>query len=385
MTLRSPRLVHLDMMRGLAALAVVIGHIRGFLLVDYGELPSRGLPNTALYFVTGLAHHAVIAFFALSGFLVGGKVLKEMLSGSWSWEQYVVARLVRLWTVIIPALGLTLLMDLVGRALGGGLGYNGIYYPLLSSGPIPSAPADYSFSTLLANVLFLQTIVAPTYGSNGPLWSLANEFWYYVVFPLAAAAVIVRSPVWQRLGAAVFAAALALSLPTQMMVLGLIWVGGALAHYLMTLKEPRPGFSSPIYLIGAGALAASVCYDAMGWSHDLLLGSAWALLLPGLVALPHVGGIYARVATGLSEISYTLYATHFPLLALIWFTAIAPMQWTPGFTSLAVGLGALALTLAYATVIWWCFERNTLRVRATAMRWIQLRRVETDDKVEMPS
>lgn len=26
----------------------------------------------------------------------------------------------------------------------------------------------------------------PIFGSNGPLWSLANEFWYYVLFSLAA-------------------------------------------------------------------------------------------------------------------------------------------------------------------------------------------------------
>src|SRR6185369_2558000 len=36
----------------------------------------------------------------------------------------------------------------------------------------------------LANAVFLQTIAAPTFGSDAPLWSLAYEFWYYVMFPL---------------------------------------------------------------------------------------------------------------------------------------------------------------------------------------------------------
>src|SRR6202030_1593882 len=36
----------------------------------------------------------------------------------------------------------------------------------------------------LGNLFFVQTILCRTFGSNGPLWSLANEFWYYVLFPL---------------------------------------------------------------------------------------------------------------------------------------------------------------------------------------------------------
>jgi peptidoglycan/LPS O-acetylase OafA/YrhL len=38
------------------------------------------------------------------------------------------------------------------------------------------------------NAFFLQTIAGPTFGSNGPLWSLAYEWWYYVLFPLVLAA-----------------------------------------------------------------------------------------------------------------------------------------------------------------------------------------------------
>src|SRR5262249_14488667 len=37
----------------------------------------------------------------------------------------------------------------------------------------------------LGNLFFLQTILVPTFGTNGPMWSLANEFWYYVLFPCA--------------------------------------------------------------------------------------------------------------------------------------------------------------------------------------------------------
>jgi peptidoglycan/LPS O-acetylase OafA/YrhL len=39
---------------------------------------------------------------------------------------------------------------------------------------------------LLGNLVFLQAILVPTWGSNGPLWSLAFEFWFYIWFPTLA-------------------------------------------------------------------------------------------------------------------------------------------------------------------------------------------------------
>ena len=42
--------------------------------------------------------------------------------------------------------------------------------------------------TLLGNLAFLQDFFARPYGSNGPLWSLSYEFWFYLVFPLLVGA-----------------------------------------------------------------------------------------------------------------------------------------------------------------------------------------------------
>ena len=49
------------------------------------------------------------------------------------------------------------------------------------------------------NAGFLQTFVAPTYGSNMPLWTISAEFWFYVVFGLAAATYLARSIVGRTL------------------------------------------------------------------------------------------------------------------------------------------------------------------------------------------
>ena len=99
------RYVWLDLARGFSALLVCAGHLRNVALVDYGELPDPGLFVKFLYLLTGLGHQAVMVFFVLSGFLVGGSVLKA--GSKFSVPTYAISRLTRLWIVLLPALILT--------------------------------------------------------------------------------------------------------------------------------------------------------------------------------------------------------------------------------------------------------------------------------------
>jgi peptidoglycan/LPS O-acetylase OafA/YrhL len=75
---KAARLDNLDLLRGSAAFLVLSGHLRSYIFQSYGELAQESLPVKAFYFGTGLGHQAVIIFFALSGFLVGGKALEDI-------------------------------------------------------------------------------------------------------------------------------------------------------------------------------------------------------------------------------------------------------------------------------------------------------------------
>ena len=68
-------------------------------------------------------------------------------------------------------------------------------------------------------------------GSNGPLWSLANEFWYYIMFPFMLVGLIGRKWGPRRIVMGAIGISLAVLLPTEMVLLGAIWVAGAVAHY----------------------------------------------------------------------------------------------------------------------------------------------------------
>ena len=105
------RLDTLDLVRGLAALLVLAGHLRAYVFQSYGEALQMSVALKVFYFATGLGHAAVIIFFALSGFLVGGRALQDLRARRFSWSRYLLRRLTRLWIVIVPALLLTMLFD----------------------------------------------------------------------------------------------------------------------------------------------------------------------------------------------------------------------------------------------------------------------------------
>jgi peptidoglycan/LPS O-acetylase OafA/YrhL len=374
------RLDWLDLIRGGAALLVLAGHLRAYIFQSFSQLSEAGIHvsmiDKVFYFVTSLGNEAVMIFFALSGFLVGGKALGDLLNGTFSWVRYGTRRLTRLWIVIIPSIILTLCFDALGFHLTGGHGYNGEYLQLYASGPLGPYAEAHNVKVIAGNILFLQTISVPTFGTNGPMWSLANEFWYYVGIPLAGWLVVARGAPLCKMLAAVVLAALFLKLPSQMVQLGAIWVAGAVAAWATgqswagsVLRNGALRLTAIAGFFGA-LVAAKLGLMPLG---NLGLGLAIAAALPVIANLPRVGKIGEIAARSLSEISYTLYLTHFPLisfLALVWF---APRRWVPSFEAVAVYAGILCLALCWATLIWWLFERNTDKLWRSVMSRISMR------------
>lgn len=144
--------------------------------MNYELLPSHSWFEKAFYFLTGLGHQSVMIFFVLSGFFIAGSVSAAFERDKWSWREYTINRLTRLWVVLLPALIVTLILDQIGMGLTHGAGYDGRYREMVNSGPSLAEPANLGITTFLGNMAFLQTIATPVFGSNGPLWTLANEF-----------------------------------------------------------------------------------------------------------------------------------------------------------------------------------------------------------------
>jgi len=364
MTIRM-RFEHLDMLRGGAAILVLIEHTRAYVFLAKGELQAASILTKLFYACTSLGHQAVIVFFALSGFLVGGQAIEGMISGKWSWKDYALRRLTRLWIVLLPAISVTLLLDILGQMLTGGVGYDGSFGGIYPSWPNSSAPLDHSLSTIFGNIFFLQTILTPVLGSNGPLWSLANEFWYYVIFPLLASIFLLPQRSVMVALSCVLLGMLLTMLPLELLKGGLIWVLGA-ASAFMTRRTVRHRFwKSWIVRMAIGlCVLISIGLVEISWAGigDLLLGFSIALALPVLAGMDSPTAIYSRIARSISEISFTLYVTHFPLLTFLVLVNLAPVRRSPSMDGFLI-FGMLVLgALLFAALLWQCFERHTHRI-----------------------
>jgi len=107
-TFSSPSARLLDVVRGVAALLVVLGHSR--------DISARvsGLNHTGdsffemvLLVPSSFAVEAVAVFFVLSGYLVGGQVIRQNREGRFCWGEFLIKRLSRLWAGLIPGLFIT--------------------------------------------------------------------------------------------------------------------------------------------------------------------------------------------------------------------------------------------------------------------------------------
>jgi len=157
------------------------GHLRGLFFLDYPRLRNPGSLTKILYAATGFGHQAVMVFFVLSGFFISSAIFKRYIQGNWAWKDYAIDRLVRLYVVLVPGLMLGAMWDSLGRFL---FAATGLYTNPLQKFGIDSVQHALTKLTFMGNMFFLQDIYCPSFGSNGPLWSLSNEFWYYVLFPV---------------------------------------------------------------------------------------------------------------------------------------------------------------------------------------------------------
>jgi peptidoglycan/LPS O-acetylase OafA/YrhL len=314
---------------------------------------------TCFYALTSLGHQAVIVFFVLSGYLVGGSVLEDVLGGRFRWSAYFLNRVSRLYPALLLALIAGGLLDLIGlRWLNASGVYTGGYAPRIGSLYFDAA-ANLTWGTFAANLLMLETVTAPPLGTNGPLWSLAYEFWYYLLFPALILAVTGGMGRRQRILGVVLVVALGSFLPLDLVEYFGIWLLGAAVS---RLGRPRVHW----------ALAAPVCAVALAYARwasslagDYLLGAGVAALIWSLTdrPAPPVGRWHKRLA----GFSYSLYITHFPLtvflLAALDETAGPALAQSPGARAAAVFVAVLAAALAWGFGVSRLTEAHTDAVR----------------------
>jgi peptidoglycan/LPS O-acetylase OafA/YrhL len=231
-----------------------------------------------------------------------------------------------------------------------------------------------TWPALLGNCLFLQTIalpgmgsrIVPLFGSNGPLWSLSNEFWYYIAFPFMVL-LMARGRSWRA--RAIYGVGLVFwgwFVGAKIALLGLSWLMGVLITVLPRFPAARTRTRGLAIVFALALLGGGL---AFGKTHDslfpnLILGSIvtfliWVTLYCATAPLPD---IYVKVAHRAARSSYTLYLVHLPMLVFLKASLHLPRS-LPSWHVCVISIGLLVGILLYAQLVYEAFEKNTERVR----------------------
>jgi peptidoglycan/LPS O-acetylase OafA/YrhL len=225
----------------------------------------------------------------------------------------------------------------------------------------------------LENLGFLQTVAGPPFGSNSPLWSLCNEFWYYLIFPCLLLAFAGRQPPWRRcLQVAVAVTALVL-LGSEISLYFLIWLLGAVVRFLPPITWLRSRWAGSIAAVLAGGAALVTLAASRVWpasrAWDYLIGMTFAIWLYVVLHDERkcARGWYARSADTLAGCSYTLYVVHLPILVCMYALLLGSGRWLPTPAALAAMVLICLSVFVFAVLLAGITERRTKEVRA----WIR--------------
>ncbi|MEQ1696943.1 MAG: acyltransferase [Hyphomicrobiaceae bacterium] len=307
----------LDAFRGLAAIVVVAMHGRELFWV--GMMPYlRAYPydfsplSLLAYALAPLISGAigVSVLFVLSGYVIHRVQAQKMDAGPsaaagkpFDVPSFYLRRLIRIYPTLVLALIVTAICDAIARGYGG--------HPMI---------LDHSAATLVVNLLSLQGIFSEPYGSNSPLWSLAIEVQFYLVYPLA---LIVRRRLGSNqmmLAVMVFSAIGALALETQQIVafpqyFFAWWLGAYMAERNLARHALPERWR---WIAGICILSGSIAYQMQYFYVGVMLWAAGAAPAISWAATGHWPWLESsRALRGLGRFSYTLYAVHFPILVMV--------------------------------------------------------------------
>ena len=277
----------LDVFRVLAAFAVMMGHFRTSLFPAYSNLPSKGLVSGAFYFATSLGHSAVIVFFVLSGFLVGGGVRRSIRNGSFVLSDFALNRAVRIFLPLWGAIALFSCLVWLGVPI--------------------------SFREAFLNALCLQVFLVPPL--LGPYWALPIEVLFYVL--IGACACVWTYYGWRRYVSGVVMV-LALVLFYR---IGLSYLVVFLLGMLVAFNTPRE-WSVWKFLLSCGMFLGTLLIAQRISDYkvgDLLFGLGFAMLVRESICFNPKTFSHKLLSpfSFVSRFSYSIYIVHMIVMVIL--------------------------------------------------------------------
>ena len=256
-------------------------------------------------------------------------------------KKYIINRLTRLYVVLIPALFLSFIFALV------------LIY--ISNTEVQALTIKDFFGSLF----FLQTILTEPFAHNGPLWSLANEFWYYVLFPLMTFVYYNK----YRYIAILFLVGIFILLPIKILLYFIIYLIGVGTFSIK--RKLLPIFISFALFFISLIVARLHLIDTL-FISDLFIAISFSLLINSLVFSKKnifFEKIY-KFNKDMAGFSYSLYLLHMPIVYLF----IYILKQNFSFNNLNINNFMIFLLSFFIIIFYACFisrftEANTNIVR----------------------
>lgn len=336
--------LYLDVVRFSAAMVVFFGHVARQTFTD------GFLWQAAAYMDT-----AVIVFFVLSGYVIAHVLDEKERTPS----AYIIARVSRLYSVVVPALIVTAVCDGIGIAADPALYYG---------------PAEYASNEIalryLATFFFANQFWIWGHGmeagTNLPFWSLSFEVSYYVAIGL----LVFTKGAIRIVSCGLLAALVG---PTIVAMAPIWFLGFGLYHGLRGVQLARVTALAltliGLVLLGCAPVVRNATASAWPLSNHNIIASyydalSFAMHLAGILSLsPLLAKLLGRgeaLIRWLGSLTFALYLFHRPIFWVLSALPVGP----PSSWSQRIYLCCVTL-LIVMTIGWWC-EAQKKSVR----RWL---------------
>lgn len=361
MSQNSNHLPWLDVIRFLAAFAVVCVHVRSSFFMTYSMLEpsSQNIFTQIFFFFNSFGAQGVLVFYILSGFLVGGKASDRMIKGESGLSDYIIDRSVRIGMPLAASLILIWIVDhIVPLGLSQGLS------------------AVHDMKCFMGNFFGLQGVLVGDAG--GTFWTLAYEIWFYVL--LGAIMAVTGKSSWTVRVAGLFFLFITILVYSQ---LEFEWISilflGMIAYCLSKEKISRRLFIFSL-------ICAAILFCANNFAAPTLVKDRVNLAVPpslihillgifSLICVAYVvnhppktciGIKINKCGTWLASFSYSLYITHFQAIRLMRAAGFPQMDKVNASTVLLF-FGELSICFIFAYGFYWLTERHTSAMK----QWIK--------------
>jgi peptidoglycan/LPS O-acetylase OafA/YrhL len=287
--------LYLDIVRLAAALLVLQAHTNLRVLTE-------SIPRLSAY-----GHSAVVVFFVLSGYVIAYVVDTREQSA----RSYAIARAARIYSVVIPAVVLALLLDSLGAAI------NPATY-------VGQSPRDWWVVRLLATVTFMNEPWGVSITAfSGPFWSVAYEAWYYILFGIYT--------FWQGPGRRLVLGVAAVLSGPKVLLLMPIWLLGVWVYRSRPAKNLGRVSASMLFGLTIAAIAA---YHVTG-GPDYLRGIVGQLVGPDfqIERMTWSGEFIGDYVLGaLVALNFIAFRSCAPVFDRVLLPIARPIRWAASYT-----------------------------------------------------